>query len=467
MSEGKKQGKYLCADFLAVIGAMLLLGLEYLKSAGLMEMPVTKDLTGLIAGRWFCLSGAMLLSACTGYVLSTKKLSWHSVTSLLRLLYIYVVSSLIALLVKRVIFDEYVTKEELWDMLCSFTATDTGKFAGMYVLLLLFAPFLSAAFHDLKTYNARLAFLAVTAGVSTLQPMLIISGKYLLPEWCKYFAPFAGFIGGAFVRRYAKSLSRGAYLLLLLLLCGLQTAAVMYICTQRGVLYYPQFDSMAALPTLMTALLTLSLFHSEKRGDTAAHRFFYNASGGAIAALILGDTMIDFSLPSLAEYFPEQKGLLSAGMIAVPIIFILCCAAGIFLQIPVLLIRALFGEDAYEYVYEEAEEKPAQKKANKPKPLRKLEPIEDTPTSDTMHLPPPMAEEPATAHIPIIAEEPPTMHIPAEPEPELIPEPEPEPEPAPIPEPAPMPAVQKPSPSCHESKESIDELIAKITGGNT
>ncbi len=464
MSEGKKQGKYLCADFLAVIGAVMLLGLEYLKAAGLMEMPVTKDLTGLIAGRWFCLSGAMLLSACTGYVLSTKKLSGHSVTSLLRLLYIYVVSSLIALLVKRVILDEYVTKEELLDKLCSFMATDTAKFAGMYVLLLLFAPFLSAAFHDLKTYNARLAFLAVTAGVSTLQPMLIISGKYLLPEWCKYFAPFAGFIGGAFVRRYAKSLSRGAYLLLLLLLCGLQTAAVMYICTQRGILYYPQFDSMAALPTLMTALLTLSLFHSEKRGDTAAHRFFYNASGGVIAALILGDTMIDFSLPSLVEYFPEEKSLLWAGLIAVPIIFILCCAAGIFLQIPVFLVRALFGEEAYEYIDEEPEKKPVQKKANKPKPLRKLEPIEETSSPDTMHLPPPMAEEPTTAHIPIEAEEPPTMHIPADPEPEPIPEPEPEPEPEQEPVLEEKPVT---SGSCHESKESIDELIAKITGGNT
>ena len=429
MSEEKKHGKYLCADFLAVFGAILLLMLEYLKAVGFMEMPVTKDSTMLVAGRWYCLSGAMLLSGCTGYVLSTKKLSWHSLTSLLRLLYIYVVSSLIALLGKRVILDEYMTKEELLDMLRSFTATDTAKFAGMYILLLLFAPFLSAAFHDLKTYNARLAFLAVTAGVSTLQPMLIISGKYLLPEWCKYLAPFAGFIGGAFVRKYAKSLSRGAYLLLLLLLCGLQTAAVMYICTQRGILYYPQFDSMAALPSLMTALLTLSMFHSEKKADTSVHRFFSNASGGMIAALILGDTLIDFCMPSLAEYFPDQESMLSAGVVAVPIIFILCCAGGIFLQIPVFLVRTLFGEEAYEYIDEEPEAKPIQN--NKPKPLRKLEPIEETSSPDTMHLPPPMAEEPTTAHIPIEAEEPPTMHIPADPEPEPEPVPEPEPEPFP------------------------------------
>ena len=36
MSETRKEGKYLCADFLAVIGVMLLLGLEYFKAVGLM-----------------------------------------------------------------------------------------------------------------------------------------------------------------------------------------------------------------------------------------------------------------------------------------------------------------------------------------------------------------------------------------------------------------------------------------------
>jgi hypothetical protein len=113
---------------------------------------------------------------------------------------------------------------------------------------------------------------------------------------------------------------------------------------------------MASLPSLMTALLLLSLFHSDKRGDTALHRFFSNASGGAIAALILGDTVIDFILPSLQEYFPEQETLLLAGLAAVPVVFILCCTIGIFAQIPVFMVRALFGEDAYEEDDETEEE---------------------------------------------------------------------------------------------------------------
>ena len=482
MSETKKEGKYLCADFMAVFGVMMLLGLEYFKAVGFMEMPVTYDSALPIAGRWFCLSGAMLLSACTGYVLSTKRLSWRSVRPLIRLTYIYLVSSLGAMLIRRVIFDQYVTKEEIINMLRDFTATDTAEFAGMYLVLLLFAPFLSAAFHDLKSYNARLAFLAVTAGVSTLQPMIILSGRYVIPPWCKMLAPFAGFIGGAFVRRYAKNLPRIAYFFLLLLLCGLQTAAVVYICADKGILCYPQFDSMATLPSLMTALLLLSLFHSDKRGDTPLHRFFSNASGGAIAALIIGDTVIDFVLPSLAEYVPENQ-LLLAGLGAVPVIFILCCTIGIFAQIPVFLVRTLFEDDEYEEDDGEEEEsisseeassekETVPKKQNKPKPLRKLEPLDSTPApvpapkkypSRDITMPLNLKEE-DTGSFPIPDPMPASVALAATEEIESVPLAEPVYSPAQEPKPATLDEILEQQ-GIPVHSDSVDDLIARITNG--
>ncbi len=478
MSE-RKEGKYLCADLMAVLGVMLLLGLEYFKSVGFMEMPVTYDSALPIAGRWFCLSGAMLLSACTGYVLSTKRLSWRSMRPLLRLGYIYIISSLGALLMQRVIFEDYLTKEDVFAILRDFTATETARFAGMYILLILFAPFLSAAFHDLKTYNARLAFLAVMAGVSTLQPMLVVSGYYVLPVWLKMLSPFAGFIGGAFVRRYAKDTKRIVYFLLLLVVCGLQTAAVVYICTDRGVLCYPQFDSMASLPSLIIALLTLSLFHSDRRGDTALHRFFSNASGGALAALIIGDTVIDFVLPSLSEYFPQQETLLLMGLAAVPVIFILCCTVGIFAQIPVFIIRTLFGGDEDEEEDEEPEKKP-EPKQNKAKPIRKLEPVPEFRPEPKLEPVPEFRPEPKPEPVPEFRPEPKPEPVPEfrpEPKPEPVPEFRPEPKPEPVPEfrpepkPEPVHIQQKPATLDEILEEqgipvpgdSVDELIAKIT----
>ena len=269
-------------------------------------------------------------------------------------------------------------------------------------------------------------------------------------------APFAGFIGGAFVRKYAKNLPRIAYFFLLLLLTGLQTVAIVYICTERGILCYPQFDSMASLPSLMTALLLLSLFHSEKKGNTALHRFFSNASGGAIAALIIGDTVIDFVLPSLWEYFPEQNKLLLAGLGAVPVIFILCCTVGIFAQIPVFLVRTLFEDGEYEEddedeenVEDEEEDSGTEEKSApvqvpaKPKPLRKLEPLKEVP----------VREVPVT-----VAKKYPSRDI------ESIPLAEPVYNPAQEPKPATLDEILEQQ-GIPVHSDSIDDLIAKITSG--
>ncbi|MDE7122255.1 MAG: hypothetical protein K2O42_08860 [Oscillospiraceae bacterium] len=382
-------GRFLCADALSCLGVMLLLGLQYIQETGFMESAITYDSAPFIAMRWFCLSGAMLLAGCVGYVKSSEPFSLHSFKPLFRLSYIYVIATLCTLLLKKFFFELEMTPDTIFQTLRQFSATDTAKFLGMYFALLLAAPFLSAAFQKLQSRNARLAFVVVTAAVSTLQPMLIISGEYLLPEWCKMLAPIAGFAGGAYIRAYAGKRNRILWLFLVLLVWGGQTACVTYICTDRGFLYYPQFDSMASLLSLLVAMFTLGLFHSPARGESGRHSFFAGASGGALIALMLGDVMIDFLMPSIQENFPELEMLLIVGFLAVPVVFILSCTMGLFLQLPVFLVKMFTEESESEYDDEEDEQNEQDKQENhknpdshnfdmplpQPKSLRVLEPI--------------------------------------------------------------------------------------------
>ena len=467
-----KTGRYLCADFLSCLSVIFLLALQYIQAAGFLNEPVTYESTIHVATRWICLSGAMLLSACMGFVISEKTLSWRSVKPFLRLGYIYIICSLCAMLMQKMILDQEVNFETILQILYQFMATDTTKFIAMYFMLLLASPFLSAAFRELKTYQARLAFLVISAGVSTLQPMLIISGNYLLPEWCKMLAPIAGFVGGAFVKYYAKNHSRIFWTFMLLLTCVLQTVAVMFICTERGYLYYPQFDSMASLPSLLIALLILSLFESKKRGDSGVHSFFAGASGGALCALILGDTMIDFLMPSIIENFPDMKNLLFVGFFAVPVIFILCCTIGLLLQIPVFIIRSVIIDMNTEDDEDDEEEIiPVQKQ----KPIRKLEPISKPmtePVAESIHISESISEPVADSVL-----MPESISEPVA-EPILMPESisEPVTEPILISESIPKPKKSESQVSLQEilqekksstqdmqDKLSIDELIARIT----
>ena len=453
-----KTGRYLCADFLSCLSVIFLLALQYIQAAGFLNEPVTYESTIHVATRWICLSGAMLLSACMGFVISEKTLSWRSVKPFLRLGYIYIICSLCAMLMQKMILDQEVNFETILQILYQFMATDTTKFIAMYFMLLLASPFLSAAFRELKTYQARLAFLVISAGVSTLQPMLIISGNYLLPEWCKMLAPIAGFVGGAFVKYYAKNHSRIFWTFMLLLTCVLQTVAVMFICTERGYLYYPQFDSMASLPSLLIALLILSLFESKKRGDSGVHSFFAGASGGALCALILGDTMIDFLMPSIIENFPDMKNLLFVGFFAVPVIFILCCTIGLLLQIPVFIIRSVIIDMNTEDDEDDEEEIiPVQKQ----KPIRKLEPISKPmtePVAESIHISESISEPVADSVLmPESISEPVTEPILIS---ESIPKPKKSESQVSLQE---ILQEKKSSTQDMQDKLSIDELIARIT----
>lgn len=337
-------------DILCCFGVMLLLGIQYIEVSGYFNEPILSwTAAPAVAARWFCLSGAMVLSAGTGYALSGKKFSMGYFKIFIRLIYVYLVCTLAALGLRVLLLGESFTLVETIQAFVEFTATDTGRFAGMYFALLLAAPFLNAAFHGLPTRQARMSFLIVATAFSTLQPMLWIPDVYLLPEWCKGLFPAAAYIGGAYMKRYSKQKHVPLMILILILTCAAQTAAVMYASLSIETLWCPWLDSMASLPCLIVALCLLGILYSKKKGKGSIHRFFAGAAGGALAALILGDPLVDIIMPAVLDQFPDPVIRFWAGAGVVPIVFVLSCVLGLLLQMPLLGIRSrLHSEEAEE-----------------------------------------------------------------------------------------------------------------------
>lgn len=388
----KEKSRNLGIDILCCFGVMFLLGLSYFKAVGYPEIPIDSYMSALpIAARWFCLSGAMLLASCTGYVLSTRKLSLSYFKIFGRLIYIYLICGAAAVGIRILLLHEEFTPLLLVQSLLDFTASETAKFAGMYFGLLLAAPFINAAFHGLKTRRARMAFLVAAALVSTLQPMLHYEGIYLIPEWCKGLFPLAGYIGGAYIRRYSKRRDIFSMIIFLLALCVAQTVVVLATSLPMGIMYCPWLDSMASLPCLCIGMCLVGIFRSKRDGIGAGHRFFAGAAGGALAALLLGDPLLHALMAPLEESFPDLSMRLYAGFAAIPMLFIMCTAIGLILQTPFLLIRsAVRSKQADDDTSEEAEVSAEEEEA------------EDLPEET--------AEIPAE---PVVSEEP---EVPAEPE---------------------------------------------------
>ena len=446
-----QKSRNLGIDILCCFGVMLLLGLQYIDAVGYFNEPITSwDAAAPVAARWFCLSGAMVLSAGTGYALGSKKFSMGYFKIFIRLIYVYVLGTAFALLFRVVMLHEEITWIGAVQAFVQFTATDTGKFAGMYFALLLAAPFLNAAMQGLPSRQARLTFLIIIAAFSTLQPILWFNDMYLLPEQCTALFPMAAYIAGAYMKRYSKRKHVVLMCLILVLICAVETAAVMYASLTKGSLWCPWLDSAASLPCFGIAVCLLGIFHSKKMGKGSVHRFFAGVAGGALAALLLGDPLIDVALPAIVEQFMDIQYQYWAGVVIVPIIFILSCVLGLVLQIPLLGIRSRLRSEEAE-AEEDEEEIPTRPRTKRPRPAPERRPLpaandprrsirvavnepqpevghmtqpeeETPPGATTLPSPPPeRPQEPETPEIPPervrgkhFSDESPTMEIPAQ-----------------------------------------------------
>ena len=354
-------------DILCCIGVLMLLALQYMEAAGFHSMPIVSWSAAMpIMIRWFCLSGAAILCAGTGYILCAKKWSAGYFRILIRLVYIYLVCSALGLVMRVFLFDDIISNEEILQTFLRFSATETTRFAGMYFAILVAAPYLNACFHGLKSRKAQFSLLALLLLAAGLQPMLTISGEYLLPEWWKGLFPLACYIGGAFVRKNVRNRSFGLMFSALLLLILLETITVTGLSVRARGLDCTWLDSMSALPSLGIGLLMLLLFHSKKNGMSSAHLFFAGTSAGALCSLLLGDLMIDAAMPAVVERAPTVNGQLGYGFFIVPVVFILGCVFGLVLQAPLFLINTyLYGEEGEEE-YEEEDTAPRSRRRKDP-----------------------------------------------------------------------------------------------------
>lgn len=465
MAAGKARN--LGIDILCCLGVMLLLCLQYIDAIGYFEEPVASwSYAAPIAWRMFCLSGAAVLSAGTGYILSSKKYTAGYFKIFIRLLYVYVVCSLVAILMRLTLLQEEMTFPEILQAFLRFKTTDTSSFAGMYFGILLAAPFLNAAIQGLPNRNARLLFLCLTTAFGTLQPILYIEGIYLLPEWCLGLFPVAAYVAGAYLKRYLKKRHIPVFLLAMLMLIAAETAIVTWTSLPEQKLFCPWLDSLATFPAFGIALCLLGLFHSKKNGKSSVHRFFAGAAGGALAALLLGDPLIDIAMAAVTERFPDPDIRYWVGLAIVPVLFILCCVLGLMLQLPLLGIRSLLRSAEAE-TEEDEEEKPKKKrrKGEVSMPERvHTKPGPRLTASDDRHSIKVPVTEPETE----LTMTQPTAELPpglkeVELPPEPAPAPEPEPEPAPEPELPPEPPKPAYKPKHGADAEIPDEEPAAPT----
>ncbi len=409
-------------DILCCLAGIMLLGVCLFDQIGLEQITITGYSGALpIAVRWFCMSGAMLLAACAGYVLSVRKYAASHFKTVGRLLYIYLVGTAVVFAARRFLIGEEMTPMQMFQELLGFSASSTSHITGMYFLLMLAAPFLNTAFQGLKSRSARMTFVVIPAIFGTLQPILHFGEITVIPQWCIGLAPIAAYLGGAFIRRYGKARDIVILTIFALLAFAAQVITALMTSLRTGFIDCPWLESMAALPSLLMALCLVGLFHSRHEGSGTAHRFFGGATGGILMGVMIAEPLMRCLMLNIVDSFPIISTRLVAGIVVVPLVFIMCAALSLMLQFPILLRR----QASSNAVYEEETPKP---RAKKKRPKRTA-PVTEAPQAEETY-----EEEPEYEDEPEIEEEPeadaePEIEAEAEEEPEDEAEPEIEDEP--------------------------------------
>lgn len=353
-------------DILCALAGMLLLGACLFEQIGLEQITIT-DISGAlpVAARWFCMSGTLLLAACAGFVLSTRKYAASHFKTIGRLLYIYLLGSVCAIAARRFLIGEEMTATQILQEFLHFSTSSTGHVIGMYFLLMFAAPFLNTAFQGLRSKNARMTFVVIPAAFGTLQPILQFGEFSLIPQWCTVLAPIAAYLGGAFIRKYNKRRDIAILTIFALLAFAAQVAAALLTSLRAGFIDCPWLDHVAALPSLLTALALVGLFHSRREGSGTAHRFFGGAAGGTLLGIMVAEPLLRCVLLNMIDSFPIMSTRLVAGIAVVPLVYIMCTALGLMLQFPIIMRRQV----KYNAELERAErEKRKKRRKQKPSP---------------------------------------------------------------------------------------------------
>ena len=120
-------------DILCCAAAVMLLMLRFIDATGFLELPLSAGRAALpVLLRQGCLAGAAMLAAGAGCVLSRKRFSMGYFRILIRLVYVYAVCSLLALVLRAALLHETFTLGEAVRDVVQFRSAETAAFVGMF-----------------------------------------------------------------------------------------------------------------------------------------------------------------------------------------------------------------------------------------------------------------------------------------------------------------------------------------------
>lgn len=210
-------------DVIRCIALLSVISVHFLWNNGFYEYPVAgirmSVMTMLRSACMICVPLYMMLS---GYLLKNKELNKDYLLRVVKILFVYVATSLICIAFKVLVQHKNITPAGLVAQLLGYDASEYAWYVEMYLGLFLLIPFLNILYKALETQKRRQQLLAVLITLTLLPRLMNIfrlgslswwlrpssnhNYTQLIPEWWMRLFPITYYFLGSYLRDYPLKL---------------------------------------------------------------------------------------------------------------------------------------------------------------------------------------------------------------------------------------------------------------------
>lgn len=275
----------------------------------------------------------------TGYLMSKKTLCKRYYLGLVRILLIYVMSSIACLIFKiKYIYMEFDFKTAVLEFL-EFKMAPYGWYIELYIGLFFLIPFFNIMYNALNTQKSKKALLVTFFVISILptafnifsftgeelwyNPSTLDSISKVFPNWWEGLYPFAFYFIGCYIREYGLRIKTPvAIILLLVSIAGF--GAFNFFRSYNTTFEYGKYISWQGIEPFVMAVLIFTLLSRIKANKMPRwlRWILWKMSDSALGIYLLSYIFDAIAYPILLNNVPVMTDRLKYYFVIVPIVFL-------------------------------------------------------------------------------------------------------------------------------------------------
>ena len=164
-------------------------------------------------------TGVPLFIMLTGYLNANKTLSKRYYRGCIRVLFAYLLFSVIALLFKQYYLGDTLTWRNWIGQILSFNAIPYGWYIEMWIGLFLLTPFLNYLYKSIPTQKQKRILIATLFILTALPNLFNRYGLHLVPGFWEKCYPLTFYFIGSYIHEYKPCMNKWALVTVIAVLC--------------------------------------------------------------------------------------------------------------------------------------------------------------------------------------------------------------------------------------------------------